>query len=233
MVPDPRIRKFVVAGCVLALGLAVTVWLGGAWIGNDPGTRESWAAVDEPTDPSPTPEEVLRQRLPSQRPSPLKPKPKPSAPPTVEATPQPATNGDVLQLPALQVSAPIQMLPVTESLTLDPPSDYTTVGLWPRSAQPGDDQGTAIIAGHTVHTGGGALDDLEESSPGDQIVVERPGEDLIYRVESVTTYRKATLGEDAASIFSQTVPGRLAVVTCEDWNGSVYLSNVVVIAVPA
>jgi hypothetical protein len=28
------------------------------------------------------------------------------------------------------------------------------------------------------------------------------------------------------------VPGRLVLVTCEDWNGARYLSNVVVIATP-
>jgi hypothetical protein len=31
-------------------------------------------------------------------------------------------------------------------------------------------------------------------------------------------------------VFDQGVPGRLVLITCEDWNGSVYLSNEVVIA---
>ncbi len=100
----------------------------------------------------------------------------------------------------------------------------------PIAAHPGDERGTAIIAGHTVHTGGGALDNLERLEPGDQVVVERAGPDLSYRVSSVTIYSKGTLGEDAETIFSQSIPGRLAVVTCEDWNGEIYLSNVVVIA---
>jgi hypothetical protein len=33
-------------------------------------------------------------------------------------------------------------------------------------------------------------------------------------------------------VFSQDVPGRLVLITCEDWNGSVYLSNTVVLADP-
>ena len=33
-------------------------------------------------------------------------------------------------------------------------------------------------------------------------------------------------------MFSQDVPGRLVLITCEDWDGSRYLSNVVVTATP-
>jgi hypothetical protein len=33
-------------------------------------------------------------------------------------------------------------------------------------------------------------------------------------------------------VFAQDVPGRLVLVTCEDWDGSGYLSNAVVIATP-
>jgi hypothetical protein len=54
-----------------------------------------------------------------------------------------------------------------------------------------------------------------------------------YAVRSVTIYRKASLARHAARVFSQRVPGRLVLITCEDWNGSVYLSNAVVVAVPA
>jgi len=53
---------------------------------------------------------------------------------------------------------------------------------------------------------------------------------LGYTVSGVTTYRKASLAKDAERVFSQTVPGRLVLITCEDWNGSIYLSNVVVFA---
>ena len=45
-------------------------------------------------------------------------------------------------------------------------------------------------------------------------------------------YRKATLAQDAARIFSQERPGRLVLITCEDWDGTKYLSNVVVIGQP-
>jgi hypothetical protein len=40
------------------------------------------------------------------------------------------------------------------------------------------------------------------------------------------------LAKRAAQLFDQSVRGRLVLVTCEDWNGTVYLSNVVVVALP-
>ncbi len=116
------------------------------------------------------------------------------------------------------------------SRTLVPPSDYTTVGWWSQGAEPGDGAGTTIIAGHTVHTGGGALDNLADMEVGDRVTLERARQDLRYDVTSVTTYRKGTLAAKAAAVFNQAGPERLAIVTCGDWNGEIYLSNVVVIA---
>lgn len=230
MGPDRRLRKrFLVGAGVLVSALGAFGWWGG-WVGSvDPATPSAASETQEPShDADARPQKVVPAHATLQR----KAKP-PSPVPTTASLPPSAMESDVLRIPSLGVAAPVQTLPVTHTRTLDPPSDYTTVGLWPLGSQPGDAQGTSIIAGHTVHTGGGALDDLEQVSPGDPVVLERPGPDLDYRVASVKVYGKATLAQDTAAIFSQTVPGRLAVVTCEDWNGSVYLSNVVVIAEPA
>jgi hypothetical protein len=53
-----------------------------------------------------------------------------------------------------------------------------------------------------------------------------------YEVTGVTVYRKAGLARDAAKVFHQRGPGRLVLITCEDWNGTTYLSNAVVFADP-
>jgi LPXTG-site transpeptidase (sortase) family protein len=87
-----------------------------------------------------------------------------------------------------------------------------------------------VITGHTVHTGGGAFDNLNQLQPGDAVGVTTSRGRLGYRVASVTTYRKQSLAKNAQRVFDQTVPGRLVLITCEDWNGKVYLSNTVVIA---
>jgi len=99
-----------------------------------------------------------------------------------------------------------------------------------RRLRPGARHGTTILTGHTVHTGGGALDNLADTEAGDRVIIERPHRDLNYPVSSVTVYRKGTFGQKAADIFNQGGPGRIAIVTCGDWNGEIYLSNVVVMA---
>jgi LPXTG-site transpeptidase (sortase) family protein len=128
------------------------------------------------------------------------------------------------------VSAHVSAIGTDGSRTLVPPSDYTTVGWWALGAKPGSGQGTTIIAGHTVHTGGGALDNLEDMRVGDRVIVDRTHQDLEYVVSSVKIYRKGALATKVDRVFNQSGPERLAIVTCENFNGSIYLSNVVVIA---
>lgn len=137
-----------------------------------------------------------------------------------------------LKVPSLGLDAPV--LPImADSRRLVPPSDPQVVGWWSDGARPGAEQGTAILAGHTVSTGGGVFDDLEQVRPGQRVQILSNGSRLRFQVTSVRTYHKMALAEHAAEIFDQIGPGRVALVTCEDWNGDVYLSNVVVIATPA
>jgi hypothetical protein len=115
---------------------------------------------------------------------------------------------------------------------LTPPSDPQVLGWWRSGAQPGAARGSALVTGHTVSSGGGALDDLETMRRGDPVTVRTTTGAVDYVVTGVSIYRKAALAEDAARVFSQSVPGRLALITCEDWDGTAYLSNVVVLAEP-
>jgi hypothetical protein len=66
--------------------------------------------------------------------------------------------------------------------------------------------------------------------PGELVRVRTPSGVPDYAVSQVTVYRKSTLARAAEQIFSQTVPGRLVLITCEDWNGVGYDSNAVVVA---
>ena len=136
-----------------------------------------------------------------------------------------------LVLPTLDVTAPV--VPIgAPGRVLTPPSDPRTLGWWRDGAVPGAAHGGSLITGHTVHTGGGALDDLETLRRGDPVRVRTSNGSIRYVVTATTVYRKATLAQDAERVFRQTGPGRLVLITCEDWNGSTYLSNVVVFADP-
>ncbi|QNN55067.1 class F sortase [Nocardioides mesophilus] len=134
-----------------------------------------------------------------------------------------------LLVPELRVDAPVVEIGVTDGV-LFPPADPQTLGWWGEGAVPGAARGGALITGHTVHTGGGAFDDLETLHTGDRVQVRTTRGLIDYAVTGVTVYRKAGLARDAARVFSQDVPGRLVLITCEDWNGSGYDSNAIVFA---
>ena len=134
-------------------------------------------------------------------------------------------------IPSLDIDAPVIAV-VTEGRSLDPPPDPTVLGWWSQGSRPGDVRGSALIAGHTVHDGGGALDELEEIPAGAPIAVRTVNGVVRYAVESVDVLDKDTIARRAPQLFSQDVPGRLVLVTCEDWDGVGYRSNVVVTATP-
>lgn len=134
-------------------------------------------------------------------------------------------------VPTLSVNAPV--VPITASGgTLLPPSSPSMIGWWSDGARPGAQTGTAILTGHTVSSGGGAFDDLDQMQTGQRVHVVNGRRSIEYVVSSVTIYSKQSLAEDAAEIFDQGISGRLALVTCEDWDGTDYLSNAVIIAEP-
>lgn len=134
-------------------------------------------------------------------------------------------------IPTLGVEAPVVGVEAP-GRTLTPPADAGVLGWWADGARPGARRGSVLVAGHTVTGGAGALNRLEELAPGDLIDVRTQRGVVGYTVRRVRTFSKGTLARRAAELFSQQVPGRLVLVTCEDWDGSRYLSNVVVLAEP-
>jgi LPXTG-site transpeptidase (sortase) family protein len=134
--------------------------------------------------------------------------------------------------PRLGVDAPVTGVAAAPGGVLVPPDDPTVLGWWRDGARPGAVRGAALIAGHTVSSGGGAFDDLETLRVGDRVTVRTGRGAIGYRVTGVTVYRKAALTRDAERVFSQSIPGRLVLITCEEWDGSRYLSNAVVFADP-
>lgn len=137
-----------------------------------------------------------------------------------------------LSVPALKVKAPVVPIQVTGS-ELDPPRDYLQVGWWDASAKPGSHHGQTVITGHTVHTGGGSMDDIGRLASGQKVDVKTSAGTMRYRVDSVEVLSKAALAAQAQQIFGQGHgDGRLVLITCTDWNGSYYESNVVVYGSP-
>jgi LPXTG-site transpeptidase (sortase) family protein len=77
------------------------------------------------------------------------------------------------------------------------------------------------------------LNELASLGGGDLIEVSGWGSTLTYRVVSVEVVSKSDLARRAEEIFNQSGPGRLVLITCEDWDGTTWRSNVVTVAAPA
>ena len=157
----------------------------------------------------------------------------PSQTPGTDPAPPPIVDDGgplfALDLPTLDIQAPIVGVRMTDELVLVPPRDPDVVGWWSQGAAPGDDVGTAVLVGHTVHSGGGALEDIDRLSQCDQVAVG----DREFRVTDVEVLGKDDLARRAGELFDQSASGRVVLITCEEWDGSAFLSNVVVTAVPA
>lgn len=176
-----------------------------------PARASAAAELGEPEVPEPDPDVVVPTAI---------------ADPVVEVDP---LVPERLEIDALGVDAPVVPIDVTDG-ALIPPASPQVLGWWQAGAAVGAEQGSALITGHTVHSGGGALDDLETLEPGDEIVVRGRTREMTFRVASVQVLGKGKLAERAEEVFDQTGPPRLVVITCEDWNGSGYDSNVLVTA---
>jgi LPXTG-site transpeptidase (sortase) family protein len=139
-----------------------------------------------------------------------------------------------LRIPRIAVEAPVLPIESNEDRVLLPPRDPGIVGWWRDGVAPGEPQGSAVLVGHTVrNNGGGVFDEVGTLRRGDTIEVEGSDSALTYRVQSVKVLSKDDIARNAEQIFSQAGPGRLVVITCDDWDGTVWRSNIVTIAAPA
>ncbi|MDP9822110.1 class F sortase [Nocardioides massiliensis] len=142
-----------------------------------------------------------------------------------------AADSDLLEIPSIQLDAPIDPIEVDPAGVLTPPADVQRVGWWQRSAEPGARAGQTVITGHTVHTGGGVMNRLKKVRRGAEVLVHSDGEVAKYAVLRVHKLSREEVSARAEELFGQDRDdGRLVLVTCEDWVNGDYQSNVVVFA---
>jgi len=141
------------------------------------------------------------------------------------------TNPELLIVPDISLRAPIVPIEITPDGVLSPPSDVHEVGWWQRSAKPGATSGQTLVTGHTVHTGGGVMNELGDLRPGALIQIRTRRGTVDYRATKVFVYTRAELAAHANQLFSQERKRvRLVLVTCTGWNGHDYDSNIIVFA---
>lgn len=145
-------------------------------------------------------------------------------------TDHPATGRPVrIRVPDLDVDVAVVPIGLTGGV-LVPPADPQQLGWWAGGAEAGTLEGTAVVTGHTVSTGGGALDRLHRLGVGDRVVVVTTRGRIDYRVDSVAEYSKTALARVSERVFGQHSPGRLVLVTCTDFDGRQYLGNTLAFA---
>ena len=138
-----------------------------------------------------------------------------------------------LRIARIGLAAPVVPIQSNKDRVLNPPRDPSVAGWWSQGAAPGEPKGSAVLVGHTVrNNGGGVFDDIEDLSRGDAIEVKGSDSALTYRVRSVDVLSKDQVARNAEEIFDQTGAGRLVIITCDDWDGTGWRSNIVTIAAP-
>jgi len=163
------------------------------------------------------------------------------SPGVTEAAPEATTSQteriegpQTLRIPRIGVDAQVVPIQSNEDRVLNPPKDPSVVGWWSDGAAPGETRGSAVLVGHTVRNkGGGVFDNVGDLGRGDAVEVEGSDSTLSYRVKSIEVLSKAELARSAEEIFAQTGLGRLVIITCDDWDGGAWRSNIVTIATPA
>jgi sortase (surface protein transpeptidase) len=121
----------------------------------------------------------------------------------------------------------------TGELTL--PRDAGRVGWWQSGALAGDVYGSVVLAGHidSHETGLGFFARLLKVRPGDEVVLDGAGYQQRYHVVATREVPKASLAT-GTDTFSQSVPGRLVLLTCTGPYDKVthYPDNLVITAEP-
>jgi hypothetical protein len=141
-----------------------------------------------------------------------------------------------LRLPRLHIDAPVLPVSVDVNGLLGVPDNPRQLGWWSGGSRPGMPSGSVVIDGHvdSAALGLGALFDLREARPGDEVVVtSAAGGSTRYTVVARRTYAKTTL--PAAEVFASDVAPRLVLLTCGgpfDQATRHYADNIVVYAVP-
>lgn len=141
-----------------------------------------------------------------------------------------------ITIDSIGLSVPVLATGVQGDGQMEIPDNVAEMGWYEFGAAPGDDVGSAVIAGHvdSFEFGVGPLARLPEVAVGDRVVVEGPGpEPHVYEVTEATRYLKADLPTDV--IFAPDVPHQLVVITCGGrYVGGTtgYEDNIVVVATP-
>jgi hypothetical protein len=140
-----------------------------------------------------------------------------------------------IEIPAIDLHAPIVRLGLNSDRTLEVPTNFADAGWWSGGPRPGE-PGPAVIAGHVdSHTGPAVFYRIRELRTRDTIIVDRrDGSRARFTVLRSEQYPKAHF--PTARVYGRTAGPALRLITCSgtfDRATGHYLDNTVVYATAA
>jgi LPXTG-site transpeptidase (sortase) family protein len=154
-------------------------------------------------------------------------------PHAVDAIPSataPAAYPVTLQIPSINVNAPMELLGLALDGTLQTPTDAQKPGWFTGSSLPGE-PGPVVIAGHVdSYTGPAVFGHLKDVKRGDPITITLSGKSRVtYRVTSVATYAKDKF--PTQGVYGPQKDSELRLITCGGaFVKGQYVDNMVVFA---
>jgi LPXTG-site transpeptidase (sortase) family protein len=115
--------------------------------------------------------------------------------------------------PAVDISAPVVSLGLTDGGALEVPQDFSTAGWWASGPEPGE-RGAAVITGHIDSKAGpAAFYTLADASPGDEVYVRRKdASTATFVIDRVGQYPKDDF--PTHQVYDETPEPTLRLITC-------------------
>lgn len=145
--------------------------------------------------------------------------------PATIATTTPITPSRV-KIPSIGVDANVEQVDKKADGSMQSPASFQNVGWYAPGSKPGA-PGNAVIAGHVNNalTTSGVFEHLSDVKVGDYVTVaDASGKTLIYVVTQTAQYNLDSA--PTSSIFSQSGPSQLVLITCDGaWDADAHSYN--------
>jgi LPXTG-site transpeptidase (sortase) family protein len=135
-----------------------------------------------------------------------------------------------LAIPRLDVDAEVLALGTAADGSQEVPTRLDATAWWSDGGKPGG-SGNTVIVGHTSSKSAGVFDELGALRRGDRVTVRARHGSVDYVVTKTSEVRVEKFPTVSESIYSETGPSGLVLMTCGDWNGRDYDTTVIVRAV--
>jgi sortase (surface protein transpeptidase) len=141
------------------------------------------------------------------------PRPKPEPDPKRIVVDKQAAFPVEVEVPAVDISARVVPLGLTDGGALEVPEDFSTAGWWAAGPEPGE-RGAAVITAHIdSKTGPAAFYTLADASPGDKVYVHRKdGSTATFVIDRVGQYPKDDF--PTHQVYDKTPGPTLRLITC-------------------